>query len=171
MSKVIVLNMLSDENDRFLRSYEIPESATLLDLHNFICRDLVFTPDLMSSFFASDAQWGRLAEYTAMDMGGDGETGAPVPMENVTLGKVASKPHDRLIYQFDPIEGRALYMETFEVKDAEPGVAYPYVAQSIGDAPDQFDISGEGSSGGSIFDDAMEDFNDFAGDDSYDDDM
>ena len=51
---IFKFRMLSDENDNFLREYEVPYDMTLLELHRFICRDLKYDPDNMVSFFLSD---------------------------------------------------------------------------------------------------------------------
>ena len=42
MSMVFRFRMLSDENDNFVRDYEVPYDMTLLDFHNFILHKIVF---------------------------------------------------------------------------------------------------------------------------------
>ena len=71
--------MLTDENDNFVRDFEIQADSTLLDLHDFIIKMLEYDP-CMASFFTADARWERQKEYTFMDMGagmGDAGMGAP----------------------------------------------------------------------------------------------
>jgi hypothetical protein len=89
-------------------------------------------------------------------------------MENVVLGQIIHKLGDRLIYMFDFMSERALFMELTGSVKANPAVKYPRVLNSEGDAPDQFDpdmLVGSGS----IFDDVMEEFGDFEGEESYED--
>lgn len=172
MSMVFVFKMLSDENDNFVRDYEIQYDMNLLDFHKFICADLRYDAENMVSFFLSNIQWEKLQEYTLMDMGegigaGEGE-GEPIPMEQVTIGQVIHHKHDRLIYLFDVFADRGLFLELMEAKKIDPSVVYPRVAFAEAEAPDQFDPDAS-TGGGSIFDDVMSDFNDFEGDDSYDD--
>ncbi len=50
MSMVFRFRMLSDENDNFVRDYEVLYDTTLLDFHNFILRSLEYE-DCMASFF------------------------------------------------------------------------------------------------------------------------
>lgn len=171
MSMVFLFKMLSDENDNFVRDYEVPYDMNLLDLHKFICANLKYDPDNMVSFFTSNAQWEKLQEYTLFDMGEDveSETGQPIPMESVVIGQLIHKKHDRLIYLFDMFAERGLFLELMEAKKAEAGVTYPRVALTEAEAPDQFDPDASASGGGSIFDDVMSEFNDFEGDDAYDD--
>ena len=52
MSMVFRFRMLSDENDNFVRDYEVPYDMTLLDFHNFILRSLEYE-ECMASFFTS----------------------------------------------------------------------------------------------------------------------
>ena len=50
---VFRFRMLSDENDNFVRDYEVLYDTTLLDFHNFILRSLEYE-DCMASFFTAD---------------------------------------------------------------------------------------------------------------------
>ena len=164
---IFKFRMLSDENDHFVRDYEVPYDMTLLDFHKFINRSLEYDDDGMVSFFTADQRWNRLREFTLMDMGENSEEG-PVPMSEVTLGQLLHNNRDRLIYQFDMLGDRAYFLELTEAKKAEDGVVYPRTALEEGSVPDQYDPS-ENEEEGSIFDDMMADFNGFVGDDNYDD--
>ena len=71
--------MLTDENDHFVRDFEVAADSTLLDMHEFLIQMLDYDP-CMASFFKADDRWERLQEYTYMDMGGgmgDGGSGIP----------------------------------------------------------------------------------------------
>lgn len=164
---VFKFRMLSDENDHFVRDYEVPYDMTLLGFHEFITRSLHYEEG-MSSFFTADKQWNRLREFTLMDMEENTEN-APLPMADVTLGQLIHNNRDRLIYQFDVLGERAYYLELTEAKEAEKGMEYPRVAFEHAPAPDQFDPDASESEG-SIFDEMMGDFNSFEGDDNYGDD-
>lgn len=168
---VFKFRMLSDENDNFLRDYEILYDSTLLDFHNFICKDLKFDAQNMASFFISDREWNKLREFTLFDVGEDdysSEQEPPAAMDSVAVGQIIHHNNDRLIYLFDMFGDRALYLELLATVKADPSVVYPRVILSEEDAPDQFEPSAGGASG-SIFDEVMSDFSDFEGDDNYDD--
>ena len=64
MSVILKLRMLSDEDDCFLRDYEVPYESTLEELHDFICNDLQYEKIPESSFFEADREWNRRREYT-----------------------------------------------------------------------------------------------------------
>ena len=159
--------MLSNEDDNFVRDYEVVYDSTLLDLHYFICGDLGYDPSNMASFFSSNGEWEKLDEFTLMDMGGDGNY-TSLSMESVDMGHVLRHNNDRLIYVFDPFADRCMFIELTGTEKARDVSLYPRTVLSCGEPPIQFDSSLE-SEDRSIFDDAMEGFSDFEGDDGYDD--
>ena len=165
---VFRFRVLSDENDYFVRDIEVEDDINLLELHRFICKTVDFDPKEIASFFMSDRHWERGREFTLLDMSEEERDDSPVAMESVNLGQIIRKRGDRLIYMFDFMSERALFMELTGSNKADPAVKYPRVIHSGGDAPDQFDPDALIGSG-SIFDDAMDEFDDFGDDDSYDD--
>lgn len=168
MSMILQFRMLSDENDNFVRDFEIMYDTTLLDFHHFILESLEYE-DCMASFFTADSHWQPLREFTAVDMGESDDPEAPVPMEKLLVAQVLRNNRDRLIYQFDMLTERAYYLELTGAKEADPNFEYPRVAFENAPAPDQFDPDAVGADEGSIFDEMMGDFNEFDGDDNYDD--
>ncbi len=165
---VFRFRMLSDENDRFVRDYEVMYDSTLADLHRFILESLEYD-DCMASFFTADDRWNKGREFTLMDMGDGGDEG-PVAMDRVTLGQIIHNRRDRLIYLFDLFGDRAYYLELTGAYAADPEARYPREIFAAADAPDQYDPSKNVvEDDGSIFEEMMGDFSDFEGDDSYDD--
>ena len=114
---VFRFRMLSDENDHFVRDYEVMYDTTLLAFHQFILQSLEYE-ECMASFFTADERWEKLREFTLMEMGDSTEEGSPETMENVTLGQIIHHHRDRLIYLFDLFGDRAYYLE-FVVKNAK----------------------------------------------------
>ena len=53
MSMIFRFRMLSDENDNFVRDYEVPYDMTLLDFHRFLLESLEYE-ECMTSFFTAD---------------------------------------------------------------------------------------------------------------------
>ena len=160
--------MLSDENDRFVRDYEVMYDMTLLDFHEFLLEALEYEP-CMASFFTADNRWEKLREFTLMDMG-EGGSDAPEAMDQVTLGQVIHHLRDRLIYLFDLFGDRAYYLELTGAYEADAEGYYPREIYAVAEVPDQYDPSKTVvDDEGSIFDDVMSEFGDFEGDDDYDD--
>lgn len=167
MSMVFRFRMLSDENDSFLRDYEVLYDTTLLDFHKFLIESLEYE-ECMSSFFTADNRWEKLTEFTMMDMDVNSEN-APVPMDKISLGQIIKKNRDRLIYLFDPFGDRAYYLEAVGAYEQNITFTYPREIYAQADVPDQYQISNEGHNDGSIFDEMMGDFSDFEGEESYND--
>lgn len=167
MSMIFQFRMLSDENDHFVRDFEVPYDMNLLDFHHFILQSLAYEP-CMASFFTADDRWERGREFTVEEMGASETGSAPIAMERVTLGQLIHTNRDRLIYQFDLFGDRAFYLELTEAKKPQAGMSYPRVAFEHAPAPDQYDPTANRDEG-SIFDEAMSDFNDFEGEDGCDD--
>lgn len=168
MSMVFRFRMLSDENDNFVRDYEVLYDMTLLDFHHFILCSLEYE-ECMASFFTADERWEKLREFTLMDMD-DGSEGAPVAMERITLGQIIHNNRDRLIYLFDMFGDRAYFLELTGTYESQDGTSYPREIYAQADAPDQYDPSKVVAEGeGSIFNEVMGEFNDFEGNDDYDD--
>ena len=171
MSMVFRFRMLSDENDNFVRDYEALYDMKLLDFHNFLLETLEYEP-CMASFFTADDLWEKQQEFTLMEMG-DGESDTqPRLMEDVTLGQILHHIRDRLIYIFDMFGDRAYYLELTGVYKSEPNSVYPREIFARDEVPDQYDPSKnrqEVGSNDSIFDQMMDEFTDFEGDDNYDD--
>ncbi len=172
---VYKFRMLSDENDNFVRDYEVPATMTLLEFHDFIIETLEYEP-CIASFYTADAQWERLDEFTAVDMGFEAEEGAeevavPKSMENAVLCEILHYMHDRLIYNFDLFASRAYFLELIEAKEVDKPNLYPRESFAHATPPDQYDPDASVDDG-SIFDEMMDGFNDFDGEeilDSYDD--
>ena len=165
---IFKFRILSDENDHFVRDIEVGYDMNLFELHGFICKTVDFDSKEIASFFLADRNWERGREFTLIDMGEEENDDLPVAMESVSLGQIVHKHGERLIYMFDFMSERALFMELTGSDKADPAAKYPRIVHSEGDAPDQFDPDALIGSG-SIFDDAMDEFGDFEDDDTYDD--
>ena len=167
---ILKFRILSDENDNFVRDIEVDPSMTLADLHEFLI-DALGYEECMTSFFTADDKWNRLREFTLMDMGGMGMDGEeePIPMSDITIAEIVVAEYTRLIYLFDMFANRAFYIELVSSSKPNPSFSYPRVAFENAPVPDQYDPDAVDSTSGSIFDEMMDDFNEFDGDDSYDD--
>ena len=165
---ILRLRMLSDENDNFVRDFEVSHEMNLLELHNFIIASIGYD-DCMASFYSADDQWQPLQEFSLMDLGEEQFEGAPMAMEKVTLAELVVSECNRLIYQFDMIADRAFYLEVVSATQPNPELEYPRVSFENARVPDQYDPDAVPADDGSIFDEIMDEFGEFDGDESYDD--
>ena len=160
--------MLSDESDNFVRDFEVYPDMTLTEFYRFVLRALGYD-ECMVSIFKSDAEWRLVEEFSEIDMGDD-IPGAPRCMDKVRLMEVNNDFHDRLIYTFDMLNDRSYYLELIDMQRPQEGMKYPRVAFEHAAVPDQYNPEATVQSG-SIFDEMMSDYNEFDGDDSYDDEF
>lgn len=167
MSMIFKFRLISDEVDDFVREYEVPYDMNLLDFYNFMNDDLGYEEE-MASIFTSDSQWQKLREFTLFDMNLNPEE-APAaivePMDTVDLGQIIHKKFERLIYVFDIFEDRCFFIELIESKKREEDIDYPRVTVSDGEPPKQYEAAPKREE--SIFDEAMGEFEEFEGDETY----
>ncbi|MBQ8366197.1 MAG: hypothetical protein IJX40_00495 [Alistipes sp.] len=166
MNIIFKYRMLSDESDHFVRDFEVYPDMTLTEFHRFILRALRYD-DCMVSIFKADNEWRPVEEFSEIDLGDD-VPGAPRCMDNVRLMDVNSDFHDRLIYTFDMLNNRSYYLELIDMQRPVGDLTYPRVVFEHAPVPDQYDPEATEESG-SIFEEMMSDYNEFDGDDSYDD--
>lgn len=165
---IFKFKVLSVENDKFIRDYELSYNSTLLDFHRLICEDLGFESEELASFFHSNKNWEKSREFTLVDMDEELEQveNAPVSMDKVTLGQIIHNKHERLIYTYDLLNDRSLFIELIESHTGKKNTDYPYVAFAQGDAPQQYGEERDGA----IFSEMMGDFEDEFDDKFNDDD-
>ena len=68
------------------------------------------------------------------------------------------------------INDRSFYLELIDMQRPAEGLSYPRVSFEHAPVPDQYDPEATEQSG-SIFDEMMSDYNEFDGDDGYDDEF
>ncbi len=157
--------VLSDEVDDFRREIDIDAEATFQELNDLLLKTCAYKKDLMTSFFVCDDDWEKLKEITAVDMNDDpNKEGAPL-MEHTHLCDIITdeEAHNKakLLFEFDIMCERYLYMQLKEVKD-HAHLMTPVITLEKGKAPKQ-----EGDID-SMFKDL--DTSDMYGEDSFNDD-
>jgi len=124
--------VLSDEDDSFVREFELLERHTLLDFHNLLQEELEFDKSQMASFYLATSNWEKEEEFTLLDMGTGSST-----MEDAVLEEIIYKDNQKLLYVFDFFNERALFIEYVgEAKEVE-GREYPICTNSKGLPPKQ----------------------------------
>ena len=166
MNIIFKYRMLSDESDNFVRDFEVYPDMTLREFSDFLLGALHYD-ECMVSIFKSDAEWRPVEEFSEIDMGDD-MPGVPRCMDNVRLMDVSNDFHDRLIYTFDMLNNRSFYLELLDMQRPQADLTYPRVAFEHAPVPDQYDPEAT-EQAGPIFDEIMSEYNEFEGDDSYDD--
>ncbi len=134
----IRLRLISGEDDEFFRDIEISGKATFLDLHQFIQELLNFDEGQMASFVFTVEDWQKNEEITLMDMAFD-ETCSAFIMSDVPINQFVSQNKQRLLYVFDFFNERNLFIEAYDIQEAECEMTK--CIRANGDAPQQVDLS------------------------------
>jgi hypothetical protein len=116
---------------KFIREYQIPSEYSLYDFKQFIVSELYFDDSQHSVFFLLDDNDRKIESYSLFDMGYG-------TMDTITLEDLSAKGMKKLLYTFDFFNDRSLSIEFIGEIEASPRIYYPFVAQSEGDAPEQF---------------------------------
>lgn len=168
MNIIFKYRMLSDESDHFVRDFEVFPDMKLSEFSDFLL-DALHYDKCMVSIFKADEQWRPIEEFSEIYLGDD-IPGAPRSMDSVRLMDVTSDFHERIIYTFDMLNNRSYYLELLDMQRPQADLEYPRVAFEHAPVPDQYDPEATEDSG-SIFEEMMSDYNEFDGDDGYDDEF
>lgn len=168
MNIIFKYRMLSDESDNFVRDFEVYPDMTLSAFSEFLLDALHYEP-CMVSIFKADHEWRPVEEFSDIDLGDD-VPGAPRSMDKVRMMDVTSDFHERIIYTFDMLNNRSYYIELLDMQRPNSELEYPRVAFEHAPTPDQYYPEATEDSG-SIFEEMMSDYNEFDGDDNYDDEF
>lgn len=132
---IFKFRIVSDGADNFKREIEIDAQATFLDLKNAICDSVGYEKTQMDSFFICDDGWEKEKEITYEDMDLDSDQEVWL-MDDAVLEDFIEDEGQKLLFVFDYMTDRALFME---MKEMKPGrtLKDPVCTMAIGQAPAQ----------------------------------
>jgi hypothetical protein len=133
---VLRFRLISNEQDDFIRDFEILESQTFFDLHMAIQDDLHYDKTQIASFFICDRDWNQEEEITLFELSEEGQA-ANITMDNAVLGDYMHRVKDRMIYVFDVFNERMFFIELTGKEKVNPGLEYPRCSHREGNAPRQ----------------------------------
>lgn len=140
--------LLSEEQEDFLRDYDILASQTFMDFHQLIVETVELKGNELASFFICDRNWRKKKEITLIDMQPNGENdfidedddektskSAKMPtmeMSKVKIKEVIDDPHQRLLYEYDFLNPKTFYLELTKIINADEIEGYPRCVKSVG---------------------------------------
>ena len=127
--------ILSDEVNDFKREIKIDADATFMDLYNTLIESIGYSEKEMASFFLSDDKWRKKQEITLIEMDTDSDVDSLV-MEDCILSDFLEDEKQKLMFVFDYITNRALYIELSEIIPGK-SLKKPFCSISVGEAPPQ----------------------------------
>jgi hypothetical protein len=129
--------VLSDEDESFVREFEILDSQTLMDFHTMLQEELEFDKSQMASFYLATDNWEKEEEFTLFDMGTGSST-----MDDAILEDVIFRKNQKLLYVFDFFNDRALFIEYTGEENEKEDQEYPICTNSKGIPPKQVVFGG-----------------------------
>ena len=155
--------LLSDEADNFKREIQISSQASFLDFNQAILQATGYEENQIYSFFICDDDWSKKTEITLFEMDTSSEEDSYI-MESTLLEELLSEERQKLLFVFDQLTERVLFIELMEIITGKD-LKKPVCTTSVGNPPPQFvDFELESHE---LNTDLGENF---YGDDAYDDD-
>lgn len=139
--------MLHEDQEEFLRDFDVLASHTFLDFHNLIRQAVELPGNELASFFVCDRNWRKKKEITLIDMKDDSgepdyddddrrapkQTRIPVcEMDKVKIKDIIDDPHQRLLYEYDFLNPKTFFVELTKINEADKTTAYPLCVKSTG---------------------------------------
>jgi hypothetical protein len=133
---VLKFRLISDEQDEFIRDFEILAEQTFFHLHMAIQDNLHFDKSQIASFFICNKDWEKEQEITLFELSEE-ESARVITMDNAVVGELMKEIHDKLIYVFDVFNERMFFIELVSKSEKDPGKQYPLCSFEEGHAPQQ----------------------------------
>ena len=127
-----------EDYDGVTREIDVKSNQTFEDLHRAIHQSTGYSPEYSSSFYISNDQWMKGEEITYLPNQRRIDRGVAL-MEKIKLSNRIDDPHQKFYYTFNFDRPFDFHVELMKIilEDA-PGVTYPAVIKSVGEAPKQF---------------------------------
>lgn len=121
----------TDEAASFKREIQIDGDATFLDFYNTILASTNISKEEVCSFFLTDERWRKKQEITLIEMDSDSDEDIFL-MEESVLNDLIEDENQKLLFVFDYLHERMLYIELVEIIPGK-NLKTPKVTVSEGD--------------------------------------
>ena len=127
-----------EDYDDVVREIDVKSNQTFEDLHRAIHQSTGYNSEYPSSFYISNDQWTKGEEITYLPNQKRIDRGVAL-MDKVKLLSYIDDPHQKFYYTFNFDRPFDFHVELMKIiLDETPGVTYPAVIKSTGEAPKQF---------------------------------
>lgn len=139
--------LLYDDQEDFLRDFDILSSQTFADFHKAIKQSVELPGNELASFFVCDRNWRKKKEITLINMQSetsdsnddddDRRSRKPAKMPTIEMDKVRIKdviddPHQRFLYEYDFLKTKVFFIELTRILEAGSKDLYPMCVKSTG---------------------------------------
>jgi len=132
---VFKFKIISDKVENFALHIDADAKNTFFELHEVIQDECKYDPSELATFFLADEEWDKGLEIKMFENKSLKQNSA-LTMKKATLGDYLKEKEDKLIYVFDIINQKSLYIELNEII-MEKKMNTPVVTYNRGLAPVQ----------------------------------
>ena len=162
--------MLAEDNEEFIRDFEIQGAQNFEDFHNVITRTVNLNGNELASFYICDQKWNKLIEITLLDMVEPeaeeklGESFDTYVMSDSRIRDFINEPHQRLLYEYDFLDMKTFYIELLSVYKQKEEGSYPRCSLSKGNLDQEITPEELQAEEEDLRNDLLGDFDDLLGD-------
>ncbi len=138
--------LLYEDQEDFLRDFDILSSQTFADFHNIIKQSIDLPGNELASFFVCDRNWRKKREITLIKMHNEareeadyeerrGPKPARIPiteMDKIRVKDSIDDPHQQLLYEYDFLNPKVFFIELTRILEAGIKDQYPLCVKSTG---------------------------------------
>ena len=142
--------MVLEDQDDFVRDYEIRSNQSFLELYNIIRQTVTLRGNELASFFICDSKWRKRKEIMLLDMkeekiaeSSDEEEedefrkpSKKLPifiMENTKIKDFIEDPAQRILLEYDILNPTVFHIELFKIFDTKEDGVYPKCVKQEGE--------------------------------------
>lgn len=107
--------VISNEVDDFIREIKIEADATFFDFQNIILSSCGYDHQQITSFYICNNEWEMEQEVQLEDMGNSRSDEDVYLMKDTRLSELIEDEQQRLVFVFDPLAERMLFIELTEI--------------------------------------------------------
>ncbi len=133
---VLKFRLISNEQDDFIRDFEILARQTFFQFHMAIQDNLHFDKSQIASFITCNKEWEKEQEIALFELTEE-ESAEVITMDNARIGDFLKNVRDKMIYVFDVFNERLFFIELVEIHKKDPSKKYPLCCLEKGHAPQQ----------------------------------
>jgi hypothetical protein len=130
---VFKFKVLSDKIEDFVLHIEADAGSTFFELHEAIQEACNYNPGELATFFLADEEWDKELEIKMFDDYSSKQIPS-VQMKRTALGDYLKAKEDKLIYIFDIVNHKSLFIELTEIVMKDK-LSTPIVTYNRGIAP------------------------------------
>lgn len=144
---VYKFRIIFEDQEDVVREIEVQGKQSFEEFHRSIQEAIGFDNSKDASFFMSDDYWRQGQEITNAKLAPNDDDDDDYRKPKKTPPKAMSKsrvadfiddPHQKIVYNFDPVAKWTLLIELVKIQNDDPKTNYPRTVKSTGTAPKQY---------------------------------